>query len=77
MIHDGQYLPEDYPLKCGWGHSQIQHALDLAKQAQVKNLVFVSHDPDRTDDQLDKLQSELEQSDYEFRILFAYEGLTL
>jgi phosphoribosyl 1,2-cyclic phosphodiesterase len=77
LIHDGQYLPEDYPFKRGWGHSQIQHALDLALQAQVKNLVLVSHDPDRTDDQIDKLQAELSQSDYPFNIIFAYEGLTL
>ena len=77
LIHDGQYLPEDYPFKRGWGHSQIQHALDLAMQAQVKNLVLVSHDPDRTDEQIDKIQSELQQGEYPFNILFAYEGLTL
>jgi len=77
LIHDGQYLPEDYPFKRGWGHSQIQHALDLALQAHVKNLVLVSHDPDRTDEQIDKLQSDLNKGEFPFNIIFAYEGLTL
>lgn len=77
LIHDGQYLPDDYPFKRGWGHSQIQHALDLAVQAKVKNLIIVSHDPDRKDAEIDQLQSQLDNEGYPFKIVFAYEGLVL
>ncbi|TMN86668.1 MBL fold metallo-hydrolase [Pseudoalteromonas phenolica] len=77
LIHDGQYLPDDYPFKRGWGHSQVQHALDLALQANVKNLILVSHDPDRTDEEIDNLKEELHLLDYPFKIIFAHEGLIL
>lgn len=77
LIHDGQFTPEDYPFKCGWGHSQIQHALDLAMQAQVSHLVIVSHDPDRSDDELDELQSHYEQLGHQFITTFAKEGMII
>ena len=77
LIHDGQYLSEDYPFKQGWGHSQLQHAIALAKKARVKNLVIISHDPDRTDVQIDSLQLQLKKQDLPFTITFAFEGLVI
>ena len=54
LIHDAQYTEDDMPLKHGWGHSLISQVTELGKSAEVKNLVYYHHDPERTDDLLDK-----------------------
>jgi len=75
LIHDGQYLESDMPLKHGWGHSLVSQALDLAEQAAVGVLVLFSHDPCRTDEQLDQLFNSLQQ--HRVNVTLASEGLVL
>ncbi len=53
LIHDSQYLPEEMPLKRGWGHSVVDEVFELGKKAQPKKLVLFHHDPGRSDAQLD------------------------
>jgi phosphoribosyl 1,2-cyclic phosphodiesterase len=53
LFHDAQYLEDEYDHKRSWGHSTIQDAIDLAIDAEVKQLGLFHHDPDRTDDELD------------------------
>ena len=53
LIHDAQYLPAEYPVRVGWGHSTWEHAVQAAKNAEVAELVLTSHDPDHTDDDID------------------------
>lgn len=77
LIHDGQFIPSDYPLKMGWGHSQIKDALDLAVQGKVKNLVLISHDPARTDDDLDQIAQDIGKQGYDFKTIIAHEGLII
>lgn len=55
VIHDAQYLAEEYPAKVGWGHSTVEYALDLARAADVRRLALYHHDPTRTDDEVDAL----------------------
>ncbi len=55
LIHDAQYLPSDMPAKRGWGHSQIDEVLALARDAEVHTLALHHHDPDRDDDALDAI----------------------
>jgi phosphoribosyl 1,2-cyclic phosphodiesterase len=55
LIHDAQYLEEEYPEKVGWGHSTIEYAVDVAVTASVERLALYHHDPTRTDDQVDAL----------------------
>ncbi|MBC8196312.1 MAG: MBL fold metallo-hydrolase [Candidatus Marinimicrobia bacterium] len=55
LIHDAQYTKEDMPLKHGWGHSLIHQVTELGHEAKVKNIVYFHHDPERSDEQLDKL----------------------
>lgn len=74
VIHDGQYIEQDMPLKHGWGHSLISEVVDLAKCANIKKLAFYSHDPDRTDDELDQWQSKIDAMDLPNDIFFAMEG---
>ena len=55
LIHDAQYSDEDYEAHRGWGHSTWDRAVDTAIAAGVGRLVTVSHDPSRTDDEIDAL----------------------
>lgn len=54
LFHDAQYTAEEYRLTRGWGHSTFGDATDLAIEAGVKRLGLFHHDPDRTDDDLDR-----------------------
>ena len=53
LIHDAQYTSEDYEPHRGWGHSTWKRAVDTAIAADVGRLITVSHDPARTDDEID------------------------
>ncbi len=55
-IYDAQYLPEEYPLHVGWGHSTWLEAVSFANDAGVKNLILTHHDRFRTDVELDKIE---------------------
>jgi len=54
LFHDAQYTEEEYKRTCGWGHSTFTDATDLAIEAGVKRLGLIHHDPNRTDDDLDR-----------------------
>lgn len=56
LFYDAQYLPGEYEeRKVGWGHSTWQEGVKVAQAAGVGTLVLTSHDPSRTDDQIDEL----------------------
>lgn len=46
------------PLKRGWGHSVVDHVLDLAVAALPRQLILFHHDPERTDRQVAVIQQE-------------------
>ena len=79
LISDCAYVPEDFPAKRGWGHSSFDANMDMAKQAGVKILYFTHHEPNRSDDALEKVFQEAlernprEPGDPEYRL--AKEGL--
>lgn len=56
LIHDAQYTLDEYQARHGWGHSPIEYVFDVAQAAGVRHLVLFHHDPDRTDDELDRLE---------------------
>jgi phosphoribosyl 1,2-cyclic phosphodiesterase len=58
LIHDSQYVPSDMPHKRGFGHSLVEDVLKLGQYAKPKELVLFHHDPDRSDDALDKIGSD-------------------
>lgn len=55
LIHDAQYTPEEYPRHRGWGHSTWEQAAVRAARAGVSQLVLTSHDPSRSDDEIDRM----------------------
>ncbi|MBZ5703381.1 MAG: MBL fold metallo-hydrolase [Acidobacteriia bacterium] len=54
LFHDAQYTEEEYSRTQGWGHSTFKDAIGLAMEAGVKRLGLFHHDPERTDDDLDR-----------------------
>ncbi len=59
LIHDAQYTQEQYSRHVGWGHSSIADAIRFAALARVRRLVLFHHDPQHTDDDLDRIGTEL------------------
>ncbi|MBI4313608.1 MAG: MBL fold metallo-hydrolase [Candidatus Omnitrophica bacterium] len=55
LIHDAQYTPEEYPKRHGWGHSTWRAAAAVANKAGVKRLILTSHDPGRSDVEIDSI----------------------
>jgi phosphoribosyl 1,2-cyclic phosphodiesterase len=55
LVHDAQYLPSEIEAKKGWGHSTWEQATKIATEAGVGHLLFASHDPSRTDDEVDDM----------------------
>jgi phosphoribosyl 1,2-cyclic phosphodiesterase len=54
LFHDAHYTEEEYRKTKTWGHSTYKDAVDLAIDAGVKRLGLFHHDPDRTDEQIDR-----------------------
>ncbi len=56
LLHDAQYTAEEYRMaRRGWGHSTWAHAVEAAGAARAGRLVVTSHDPQRTDDEVDEI----------------------
>ncbi len=53
LLHDAQYLGEEYAERASFGHSAVEYAVALGVAAGVGQLVLFHHDPMRTDVELD------------------------
>ncbi|MEO0189955.1 MAG: MBL fold metallo-hydrolase, partial [candidate division WOR-3 bacterium] len=49
LIHDAQYVDENYQTKIGWGHSTYNQVMQLAKDGGIKRIIFTHHDPSSSD----------------------------
>jgi len=54
LITDATYSDEEYKSKIGWGHSCVSRVVDLAHAAEAKTLMLFHHDPDQSDDDIDR-----------------------
>jgi phosphoribosyl 1,2-cyclic phosphodiesterase len=80
LFHDCQFSETEYPSRIGWGHSSVAHAVEFAQRAEVGRLVLFHHDPDRTDDGVDRIverASELWRDESGEAPIAASEGMTL
>ncbi|MEO0137518.1 MAG: MBL fold metallo-hydrolase [candidate division WOR-3 bacterium] len=50
LIHDAQYVDENYPNRIGWGHSTFNQVMQLAVEGGVKKVIFTHHDPSSSDE---------------------------
>ena len=59
LIHDAQYTSEEFPARADFGHSAIEYAIGLGRKAGARSVMLYHHDPDRTDDDLDRIVASL------------------
>lgn len=66
FIYDAMYTDEEYHSpkspKIGWGHSTWQEGVKIAKEAGVKRLAIFHHEPNHSDDFLDKLEVDVQNA---------------
>lgn len=55
LVHDAEFTPEEYPAKKGWGHTSYTQAIDLALDADVRQLGLFHINQERTDDEMDRI----------------------
>ena len=55
LFHDGEFTPDEYPSKTGWGHSSYTDALNLAIKARVKKLGLFHINQERQDYEMDEI----------------------
>ena len=80
LFHDSQFSEIEYPSRIGWGHSSVGHAVEFAQRAEARRLVLFHHDPDRSDDAVDRMVDrawELWGDAAEAPPVAASEGMTL
>ncbi len=81
LIYDTQFTPEEYKIRPHWGHSRPDDAIEIARDAKVKQLCLFHHAPMRSDDDNDKIlahyQNVVHQANDRFTITSAYEGLEI
>jgi phosphoribosyl 1,2-cyclic phosphodiesterase len=61
LVHDAQYTSDEIDARKGWGHSPFTRVLDLAKEAKVKSVGLFHHDPEHSDECIDRIISESER----------------
>lgn len=79
LIHDAQYTPAEFEDKATWGHSTVQYAVEVARQAEVRTLALFHHDPLHDDHAMDRILGEarIAAGCGTFDVIAAQEGLRL
>ena len=55
LIHDAQHTVDEYEAKRHFGHSSIEYAVHVAREAGAKRLVLFHHCPTHSDDDVDRI----------------------
>ncbi|MGI9524335.1 MAG: GAF domain-containing protein, partial [Hyphomicrobiaceae bacterium] len=77
VIHDAQYLAEEYPDKIGWGHSTVEYAVAVCAAAGASKLALTHHDLLRSDDEVEAIVSHARAQHYpgpKIEVIAAAEG---
>ena len=56
LIHDAQYLEEEYATRVGWGHSSVRDAVAFARKVGAQRLLLFHHEPEHSDAALERLE---------------------
>lgn len=62
LVHDSMYSKEDYKIRHGWGHSDIESLAYFSDFAKVKNLILFHHNPDYDDETIEILYQKINLS---------------
>ena len=76
MLYDGQYFPEEYEKKKGWGHSTWEEGRKLQEKYEIKKLLIAHHEPWHTDMDIQEEEKKMPQSEQR-KICFAREGMVI
>jgi phosphoribosyl 1,2-cyclic phosphodiesterase len=57
VLHDAQYLDEEYHARIGWGHSSVDDAVAFCRAVDAGRLVLFHHEPQRSDRALEALEA--------------------
>jgi phosphoribosyl 1,2-cyclic phosphodiesterase len=79
LIYDTQFTPDEYKSRPHWGHSRPDDAIEIAREAGVKQLCLFHHAPMRSDDDNDRILAHYREvvSADKFTLVSAYEGLEI
>jgi len=79
LIYDTQFTPEEYESRPHCGHSRPDDAIEIARDAKVKQLCLFHHAPMRSDDDNDTILKRYRKvvKGEKFTIVSAYEGLEI
>ncbi len=66
LIHDAQFTKAQHQERLGWGHSDWETVFETTKDLNISRLCLTHHDPDHTDENLDKINFELASVKEEF-----------
>jgi phosphoribosyl 1,2-cyclic phosphodiesterase len=55
LIHDAMYSDQIIQARAGWGHSTPRQAVDLALEGECRRLILFHHEPEHSDEALDRL----------------------
>lgn len=79
LIHEAQYLNEEYANKIGWGHSSLSNACSIVRLARPKKWLITHHDPMHDDeflrDKLNLTRQLLGKMDDRILVEHAYDGM--
>ncbi len=78
LIYDTQFTPEEYRVRPHWGHSRPSDALEIAREANAKQLCLFHHAPLRSDDENDQILAATRATAGDrVSVVSAYEGLEI
>jgi ribonuclease BN (tRNA processing enzyme) len=80
LIHDAQYSDAEFETKSTWGHSTVSYAVHVASEAGARQLAMFHHDPEHTDDIIDRLVDHARSApgaSHLESVVAASEGLTI
>lgn len=79
LIYDTQFTDDEYKVRPHWGHSRPDDAIEIAREAKVKQLCLFHHAPLRSDDENDRILAQYREvtSADKFSLVSAYEGLEI
>lgn len=76
MIYDGQYFPEEYESKRGWGHSTWEEGRRLQEEYGIRELLVGHHEPLHKDTVLEAEERRMKEK-YPKGICFLKEGMEI
>jgi phosphoribosyl 1,2-cyclic phosphodiesterase len=65
LIHDAQFVADEFPGVAYLGHASVEYAISLARAAGARRLALFHHSPERTDDEIDRIVRERRTTDIE------------